>query len=307
MTRPPSRQRRDAAARARRGGRRGAARGRARRGRRRRPRAALPRRAPGLRRRRRTAARWRFPAPASAGRAAGEPRRAAVDADHALVQRRQHRQKRAFARPDVDGKRPRRQQRRDHRQEGKKRRSLDDHRTFRRGLEKPPAPVLPLCHHALHPRQRAAPRRERTSFAQRRGDHRVGDLRGLQQGPRSILPREEEARVAKRLSFLGDLGLALVQKRRQLADGQFLLCAEGEQAQAVLVGEEAEEVRAGESRRVSYLSGHAGTICHIAHICNFRLLPGCVADRSEKQQLQACRGKAYVSAFSPLAGSGKPM
>jgi len=199
------------------------------------------------------------------GAAAREAGRAAIDRDDALVERRQQRQQRALAGAGVDrerGPRGRRvggrgrrgralgrragagEQRRQDREPGQQ---LDIRRgglELGRLLEELPRQLLALRHDGGHPGQAAIARAEQAALLEGGAEDHVRGGAGAEQGPRAVAARREQARLAQRLRLLGDLRLALPDQRGELADGQLLLGAQGEQAQPILISEEPEQVHA---------------------------------------------------------------
>ena len=187
-------------------------------------------------------------------RAAREPRRAAIDGDDALVERRQQRQQRALAGADVDreraaaataaraagshasssvGRRPAR---------ARRARSSKN----RRDSSSRCATI------ARDPREAAVLAAQRAAFLERGVDHRRPRRAcGAEQRARAVAARGEQADLAQRLRLLGDLRLALAEQRGELADGQLLLGAQREQAQPVLVSEETEQIGARGDRHIS--------------------------------------------------------
>jgi hypothetical protein len=190
--------------------------------------------------------------PGELGAAPGEPRRAAIDRDHAVVERRQHREQRALAGADVDRERATGQQRRDDRQPREQLAGIGRERhadVVRRVIEEPARQLLALRDDAGDPREAAILAAQPAAFLERGIDHhgiapRQIDMRA-QQRPRAIATRRQQPDLAQRLRLLGDLGLALGEQRCELAHGQLVLRAQRQQAQAVLVSEETKQVGTG--------------------------------------------------------------
>ncbi len=193
------------------------------------------------RRRPRAAARWAGPTPRARAAQRASRAGAAIDRDHALVERRQQRQQGALAGADVDRERAAGQQRR--RAAAATRASSASSAagrgasSARQRVEQLLRQLLALRDHA----RRSSRGCRRGCTARRPSVERAASITTSSIGSdlsRVRVPSRraaQQADLAQRLGLLGDLRLALAEELRELADRQLLLGAQREQPQAILV------------------------------------------------------------------------
>jgi hypothetical protein len=196
----------------------------------------------------------------------GDARFAAIDGDDALEGRTEHIQERAITGADVEGECSVFEQQREREDRGGERRCVDDDDGACLGLLEEAAPrVFAGGDHFTDPHQAAVGGDEGTALVERGRDHGVIGCAKRQIHARPVAAGVEESRISEWSCFLRDLWLALAQELGELRDGQRVFGRERQDAEPALVGEQPEEVGAGETAIGEGGESHGIIIFQYAH------------------------------------------